>query len=169
MLTVFGEQVFGGSGSGGQSGILYSMRGLGAAVGPIAAWRLLGGETRGMVRSIGIGFCVSAVSYSFFSQAPTLQVAAVCVFCAHCGGAVQWVFSTSLLHRYVDDNFRGRVFSAEMALMTLFVTLSTWSTGRALDLGTDPRTIALFLSFLFLLPGCLWLAYTLFLPGVSKS
>ena len=112
MLTVFGEQVFGGDGSGGQSGILYSMRGLGAAVGPILAWRLLGDEPKGMYRAIGLGFCVSAVSYFFFSQAPTIAVASVCVLCAHCS-AVQWVFSTSLLHRYVDDNFRGSIFCGD--------------------------------------------------------
>ena len=161
MLTVFGEQVFAGDRNlaGGQSGILYSMRGLGAALGPILAWRLLGDHVRGMFRAIGYGFCVSAVSYFLFSQSPTLFLASICVLCAHCGGAVQWVFSTSLLHRFVDDRYRGRVFSAEMALMTVFVCCSTWGTGQALSVGADPRTIVLVLSLLFLIPGFLWLVY----------
>lgn len=158
MLTVFGEQVFTGNRSGGGSGILYSMRGLGAAVGPLLAWRLFGDEKRGMQWAIGLGFIVSAVSYFFFSMAPAIGIAAIFVFFAHCGGSVQWVFSTSLLHRTVDSGFRGRVFAAEMALMTLFVSVSTWSTGQALDLGFAPRNIAAVLSFLFLVPGMLWIA-----------
>jgi len=157
MLTVFGEQVFASGGPGGKSGILYSMRGLGAAVGPMLAWRLLGDEEKGMQWAIGLGFIVSALSYLSFAMAPTLTLAAFFVFCAHCGGAVQWVFSTSLLHRNIDSRFRGRVFAAEMALMTLFVSVSTWATGQAMDLGYEPRKIVVVLSLLFFLPGLLWL------------
>ena len=158
MLTVFGEQVFAGGGTGGGSGILYSMRGLGAAVGPILAWHLFGDEQKGMQWAIGLGFIVSGVSYLLFAGAPFIALAAVFVFFAHCGGAVQWVFSTSLLHRTIDARFRGRVFAAEMALMTLFVSVSTWSTGRALDYGYTPREIVFVLSLLFFVPGVLWLA-----------
>jgi len=45
-----------------------------------------------------------------------------------------------------------------MALMTLFVSVSTWSTGQALDLGYAPRDIVTVLSVLFFLPGFLWLS-----------
>ncbi|MDH3327829.1 MAG: MFS transporter [Desulfobulbaceae bacterium] len=159
MLTVFGEQVFTGGGSGGQSGILYSMRGLGAAIGPIVAWRLFGDEQKGMQWAIGLGFIVSAFSYLLFAMAPTIALASIFVLCAHCGGSVQWVFSTSLLHRTIDSRFRGRVFAAEMALMTLFISVSTWSTGQALDLGYAPRDIVTVLSVLFFLPGLLWLSH----------
>jgi predicted MFS family arabinose efflux permease len=156
MLTVFGEQVFAGGGSGGGSGILYSMRGLGAAIGPILAWRLFGDQMQGMRRAIGLGFIVSGFFYLLFSRAPTLGTAAMFVLCAHCGGSVQWVFSTALLHRTIDSRFRGRVFAAEMALMTLFLSLSTWTTGYALDLGVNPRTVVAVLSVLFFVPGLLW-------------
>ena len=164
MLTVFGEQVFGEGGQGGRSGILYSMRGLGAAIGPILAWRIFGDEERGMQWAIGLGFIVSAFFYLFFSRAPSLGLAAFFVFGAHCGGAVQWVFSTALLHRTIDPRFRGRVFAAEMALMTFFISISTWSTGHALDMGYAPRNIVMVLSVLFFVPGLLWSA-RLFLQG----
>ena len=36
---------------------------------------------------------------------------------AHSGGSIAWVFSTTLLQKYTDDKFRGRVFSAEFAFM----------------------------------------------------
>lgn len=159
MLTIFGEQVLTQNGQGGLSGVLFSMRGLGAAVGPIVAWRLFGDGLVPMRRAIGAAFFISSVSYLLFSQAPNIYAAAVCVFFGHIGGAIQWVFSTTLLHHRVEDRFRGRVFAAEMALLTLILSLSTWCTGLALDLGFHPRTIVIVLALLFLLPGTSWLLY----------
>jgi hypothetical protein len=135
------------------------MRGLGAAVGPILAWRLFGDGVVSMRRAIGAAFFISSLSYLLFSQAPTLVFAAVCVFFGHVGGAIQWVFSTTLLHRRVDDRFRGRVFAAEMGLLTLVLSLSTWCTGLALDHGINPRTIVVILALLFMLPGITWFCY----------
>ncbi len=158
MLTYFGEQVFAENGRGGLSGVLYSMRGLGAAVGPLLAWRFFGDTLAGMRRAIGLAFFISSVAYLGFSQAPTLLVASVCVFWGHVGGSIQWVFSTTLLHRQVDAGFRGRVFAAEMGLLTLVLSISTWCTGMALDQGIAPRIVVIALALLFLLPGCAWIA-----------
>ncbi len=159
MLTVFGEQVFSKGGNGGLSGVLYSMRGLGAAVGPILAWRLFGDSLWAMRRAIGAAFFISSIAYICFSQAPTLVVASLFVFLGHIGGSIQWVFSTTLLHRIVDPRFRGRVFAAEMGFLTLVLSLSTWATGAALDSGYSPRAIVLALALLFLVPGSAWLFY----------
>ena len=159
MLTVFGEQVFAENGQGGLSGVLFSMRGLGAAVGPVLAWRLFGDGVVSMRRAIGAAFFISSFSYLLFSLSPTLAFAALCVFFGHIGGAIQWVFSTTLLHRRVEDRFRGRVFAAEMGLLTLVLSLSTWCTGQALDMGIDPRTIVKILALLFVLPGISWFLY----------
>ncbi len=159
LLTVFGEQVFSQSGQGGLSGVLYSMRGAGAAVGPILAWRVMGDSTPAMRKTIGMAFFISSVSYLLFSQAPTIVWASLCVFLGHIGGAIQWVFSTTLLHRLVDSRFRGRVFAAEMALLTLVLSLSTWLTGVALDSGLNPRSIVIVLALLFWFPGSIWLLY----------
>jgi predicted MFS family arabinose efflux permease len=159
LLTWFGERVFSGFGEGSGSGILYACRGLGAAIGPILAWRLFGESRNEMYRAIGLAFYVSATAYLLFSQAPSLLIGAVFVLLGHLGGSVQWVFSTNLLQRQVPDRFRGRVFAAEMALLTLVLSLSTWFTGAALDHGVDPRTVAIRLALLFLLPGSLWIGW----------
>jgi MFS family permease len=160
MLTVFGEQVFAaGHGQGSNSGILYSARGLGAAVGPLLAWRLLGETRPAMSRAIGYSFFVASAAYLLFAQAPTLAWAAIFVFCGHLGGAVQWVFSTTLLQKMVEDRFRGRVFAAEMAFLTLVLSFSTYFTGAALENGTEPRTVVLRLALLFILPGLVWTIY----------
>jgi len=162
LLTWFGEQVFAGFGAGSGSGILYSARGLGAAIGPILAWHLLGEGRESMYRAIGWAFLVASGAYLLFSQAGGLLAGAAFVLLGHLGGSVQWVFSTNLLQRLVPDRFRGRVFAAEMALLTLVLSLSTWFTGAALDHGVDPRTVAVRLALLFLFPCLLWTGWLLF-------
>jgi len=157
MLTVFGEQVFAVKGAPGTgSGLLYSFRGLGAALGPILAWRLLGEQRRDMYRGISLSFFLSAAAYLLFSRAPSLAIALPFVMLGHIGGSIQWVFSSTLLQQTVPDAFRGRVFAAEMALLTLVLSLSTYLTGLFLDAGQSPRTVAAGLALLFLLPGTFW-------------
>jgi MFS family permease len=159
LLTVFGEQIFSTGGQGGKSGVFYSVRGIGAAIGPILAWHYLGETRKAMYRAISLSFFISSGAYILFSQAPTLAWAIPCVLVGHLGGSIQWVFSTTLLQQIVPDQFRGRVFAAEMALLTLVLSFSTYFTGLGLDRGVDPRLITLRLALIFLLPGTFWMAY----------
>ncbi len=64
---------------------------------------------------------------------------------AHFGGSILWVFSTVLLQMEVPDAFRGRVFAAELALVTLTSSMSSYLTGHALDGGASPRSVSLWL------------------------
>ena len=92
--------------------------------------------------------------------APTLALAATCVLLAHFGGSILWVFSTVLLQLEVPDRFRGRVFAAELALVTLVTSLSSYLTAYALDRhGWSPRALSFTLGALFLVPGILWLLF----------
>jgi len=159
LLTWFGENIFSGIGAGSGSGILYSFRGIGAALGPILAWRLFGETRSAMYRAIGLSFFTASFAYLLFSQSQHIMIGALFVLLGHLGGSVQWVFSTNLLQRVVPDQFRGRVFAAEMAMLTFILSLSTWFTGAALDNGLNPRTIAVRLALLFLIPGILWTVY----------
>jgi hypothetical protein len=112
-----------------------------------------------MYRSIGLAFFISAGAYVLFSQAPNLIWAVPFVLLGHIGGAIQWVFSTTLLQQIVPDPFRGRVFAAEMALLTLILSLSTYFTGLGLDHDIDPRLLTLRLALIFLIPGTFWLIH----------
>lgn len=159
LLTVFGEQVFSTGGEGGRSGILYSVRGIGAALGPILAWHYLGETRKAMYRSISFAFFIASGAYLLFAQAPSLLWALPFVLLGHIGGSIQWVFSTTLLQQIVPDSFRGRVFAAEMALLTLILSLSTYFTGLGLDHGVDPRLLTMRLALIFLLPGTFWMLY----------
>jgi len=159
LLTIFGERVFPiGGGSAGGIGVLYGARGVGAGLGPIALRWILGTEPRRLRRAIGPAFFVVGVFYVALSGAPNLWVAALCVLCAHFGGSILWVFSTVLLQLEVPDRFRGRVFAAELALVTLISSASSYWTGRQLDrAGWSPRALAFALGILFCIPGGLWL------------
>jgi len=159
LLTVFGEQVFSSGGQGGKSGILYSVRGIGAALGPILAWHYFGETRKAMYRSISFSFFIASGAYILFALAPTLLWAIPCVLAGHIGGSIQWVFSTTLLQQIVPDQFRGRVFAAEMALLTLILSFSTYFTGLGLDHGVDPRLLTMRLAIIFLLPGTFWVIY----------
>ena len=159
LLTVFGEQVFTTGGHGVGSGILYSFRGVGAALGPLLAWHILGESRNAMYRGICFSYFVVCAAYMAFARAPGILWAIPCVFIGHLGGSTQWVFSTTLLQESVPDQFRGRVFAAEMAMLTFILSLSTYFTGMALDTGSHPRVVATRLALIFLLPGAFWGLY----------
>jgi MFS family permease len=160
LLTVFGQRVFplaGGSAAG--IGVLYGARGVGAALGPIALRWILGQEPRTLRRAIGPAFFMVGVFYVALAGATSLTAAALCVLCAHFGGSILWVFSTVLLQLEVPDRFRGRVFAAELAFVTLITSLSSYLTAFGLDrIGWSPRTLALILGASFCIPGGIWLA-----------
>jgi MFS family permease len=159
LLTIFGQRVFPvGLGSAGGIGILYGARGVGAGLGPIALRWIVGQDPRRLRRTIGPAFFMVGFFYVALAGAPTLWIAALCVLLAHFGGAILWVFSTVLLQLEVPDRFRGRVFAAELALVTLMSSGSSYWTGYQLDhAGWSPRQLALALGLMFCLPGVIWL------------
>jgi MFS family permease len=161
LLAVFGQRVFPiGQGSAAGIGVLYGARGVGAGLGPIALRWILGQQPARLRRTIGPAFFMVGAFYMALAGAPTLALAATCVLLAHFGGSILWVFSTVLLQLEVPDRFRGRVFAAELALVTLVTSLSSYFTANALDRhGWSPRALSFTLGALFLVPGILWLLF----------
>lgn len=160
LLAVFGERIFpvGGSSAIG-IGVLFAARGIGTAVGPIAARRLAGDAPRRMQRLIGVAFLLGGVGYIAFGGARNFIFALLVLMVAHAGGSILWVFSTVLLQQTVEDRFRGRVFAAELALLTLTMAASNYITGELMDrFGYSPRTVTIAIGIIFLIPGIVWLA-----------
>src|SRR5215210_9329562 len=158
LLAVFGERIFpfGRSAATG-IGVLFTARGIGTAVGPIVARRLSGEGNRRMQASIGIAFLIGGVFYILFGRATSFIFALVVLGIAHCGGSILWVFSTVILQRAVVDNFRGRVFAAELALLTLTMAASNYVTGELLDrFQISPRIVTVGIGAFFMLPGIVW-------------
>jgi MFS family permease len=158
LLAVFGEKIFpvGGSPATG-IGVLFAARGIGTAVGPIVARRIAGEGKVRMQNSIGIAFLIGGLFYIAFGATSSFIVALIVLGIAHCGGSILWVFSTVLLQREVEDEFRGRVFAAELALLTFTMAISNYVTGEMLDrVAFSPRVIAIGLGTFFVLPGIAW-------------
>jgi MFS family permease len=158
LLAVFGERIFpvGNSAATG-IGVLFAARGIGTAVGPIVARRVSGEGKERMQASIGIAFLIGGLFYIAFGASTSFVFALLVLGIAHCGGSILWVFSTVLLQRGVEDSFRGRVFAAELALLTLTMAASNYATGEMLDrFKLSPRLVTIGIGIFFVVPGVLW-------------
>jgi len=158
LLAVFGERIFPVGKNAAQGiGVLFAARGIGTAVGPIVARRISGEANTRMQTSIGLAFMLAGAFYIAFGSATSFVFALVVLGIAHCGGSIIWVFSTVILQRTVEDNFRGRVFAAELALVTLTMAASNYLTGELLDrYQISPRIVTIGIGTFFLLPGITW-------------
>jgi predicted MFS family arabinose efflux permease len=158
LLPVFGERVFvvGASAAAGMS-VLYFARGVGTAAGPLIVRRFYGETRAQMRRAIGFSFVVAGAFYVSFGSSASFALALLWLAVAHMAGSTLWVCSTVLLQATVEDEFRGRVFAAELMLMTLAMAASNYATGEALDrFNYSPRAVAAAIGIFFTLPGVLW-------------
>ncbi|MGE0448508.1 MAG: MFS transporter [Vicinamibacterales bacterium] len=170
LLSVFGHRVFPVAGSTAAGiGVLYGARGVGAGLAPLTLRFILGQSPAMMRRAIGPAYFIVGGFYVALAAAGSLPMAAACVLLAHFGGSMLWVFSTVLLQMEVPDAYRGRVFAAELALVTLTSSISSYVTGFALDvLGWSPRALSSVIGVGFAVPGVLWLIWNWRLPQVAE-
>jgi len=110
-----------------------------------------------MQSAIGIGFVIGGAFYIAFGVSQSFGLALLFLAIAHAGGSILWVFSTVLLQQQVEDKFRGRVFAAELALLTLTMAGSNYLVGELMDrFGFSVRVITVGVGTFFLLPGLIW-------------
>jgi MFS family permease len=160
LLAVFGERIFPvGKSAATGIGVLFAARGIGTAIGPIVARRIAGEGKKRLQASIGIAFLIGGIFYIAFGASTSFIFALVVLGIAHTGGSILWVFSTVLLQRAVEDSFRGRVFAAELALLTLTMAASNYVTGELLDrFQISPRVVTIGIGVFFVMPGVAWFA-----------
>ena len=158
LLAVFGEKIFPVAGKPAVGiGVLYAARGIGTAIGPVLMRRIAGETRANMQTGIGFAFIVGGLFYAAFGVATGFVLAIILLMIAHAGGSVVWVNSTVLLQRAVEYDFRGRVFAAEFALLTLTMAASNYLVGELLDrFHFSPRAVTVGIGIFFLLPGLLW-------------
>jgi MFS family permease len=155
LLAVFGTSVFHAGDAG--IGLLFAARGLGALAGPFIARAVVGTEDRGLLLGITASLAVVSGSYALFPLAPSLWIAALLVFLAHCGGGGQWTLSTLGLQRATPDAIRGRLFSLDYGLVTLVIALSTIVAGQLAD-AVAPDVAVWTMVGLIVLAGAGWIA-----------
>jgi len=158
LLAVFGERIFPVAGKAATGiGVLFTARGIGTAVGPFIARRWAGETRTQMQTAIGIGFLTGGVFYLGFGVSGNFVLALLCLAIAHAGGSILWVFSTVLLQRATEDQFRGRVFAAELGLATLTMAASNYVVGELMDrFGFSPRVVTAGVGIFFMMPGIIW-------------
>ena len=122
MLALLGEQLSPDAPAVGM-GLLYSARGLGTGIGPVAMRRYLPDE-RKWPAMLGLSIIVSGVGYLVIGSIPwTVGLVALVVF-AHAPSGANWVASTVLLQKRTEDRFRGRVFATEWLTIALTDSVS---------------------------------------------
>lgn len=136
--------------------LLISARGVGALFGPMISGAWAGERTERLRAGILIGFLVAAAGYMSLSWAPSLGVAFACVVLANFGMSSNWVFSTTLLQTCTEDRFRGRVFAAEIGLLTLTIAISGYVAGLSNDWGVPVRVLAFANGAIALVPAAAW-------------
>ncbi|MDQ3938716.1 MAG: MFS transporter [Chloroflexota bacterium] len=156
LLAVFGSGVFAAGDAG--IGILFAARGLGALSGPFIGRAIVGTQDRGLLLGIGGSLVVVVIAYGVFPLAPTIWLAAMAVFVAHCGAGAQWTLSTLGLQRATPDHLRGRLFSFDYGLVTLVITASTLLAGTLSDT-LEPVLAVWVMVALIAAAGTLWVTF----------
>jgi MFS family permease len=123
LLTSLASTRFGGG--DGTLGLLLGGRGVGVVLGPMVAGRLgATKEVSGILRACGLSCLVYGSMYFLVGHAPYLWLAFVLTALAHLGGGTQWTLSTYGLNANTPDEFRGRIGSADFALVSLSMSVS---------------------------------------------
>lgn len=115
-------------------GLFFFARGVGTGLGPILARTLFKNEER-WPRLIGQLIMVSGLFY--ITVGLTLEMylglTVLLVICAHCASGANWVLSTIMMQRWVEDEVRGRVFSADMLILSVAFSCSTSVAGYLME------------------------------------
>jgi hypothetical protein len=135
---------------------LMGARGLGSLIGPLAGARWAGQQVGRLRLGVLLGFLTFGAGYlalAWLSWAPAAYAA---VILSHMGGAMVWVFSTTLLQLMSEDRFRGRVFAAELGFCTAVLGTTAFAAGWLLDRGVSIRTLIAATAGLTFAGGALW-------------
>lgn len=115
-------------------GLFFFARGVGTGLGPILARTLFKNEER-WPRLIGQLIMVSGLFYITvgLTLEMYLSLTVLLVVCAHCASGANWVLSTIMMQRWVEDEVRGRVFSADMLILSVAFSCSTSVAGYLME------------------------------------
>lgn len=134
-------------------GLFFFARGVGTGLGPILARAFLKNE-EAWPSFVGYLIVVSGMVYFLvgMSVSYALWITVLLVILAHSASGANWVLSTIMMQQWVEDEVRGRVFSADMLILSVAFSTSTSVAGYLMehtDLGIQ-RGIMLFSSVMVL-------------------
>ncbi len=136
--------------------LLLGARGVGALLGPLLTASWAGHWKHRLEVAILWGYLAAAAGYGLLGVSGHLWQACLCVALAHFGSSIVWVFSTTLLQMQSDDEFRGRVFAADLCLFMITIAAGAYLAGRFVDWGFAARNVASAAGVLMLIPTVWW-------------
>ena len=142
-------------------GLFFFARGVGTGLGPILARAYLKDE-EAWPALIGYLIALSGLIYFLvgLSVPYALWTTVVLVIFAHSASGANWVLSTVMMQRWVEDEVRGRVFSVDMMILSVAFSISTTVAGYLMentDLGI--RNGILMFSSVMVLSGLIFSAW----------
>jgi len=138
-------------------GLMFTAFGVGAVLGPLISNRFGSASTIWLRRAILVGFVCMPLAWLIVGIAPALPVALAGCVLRGVGGSINWTYSDVLLQMTVPNHLLGRVFAFNIAIFTLAVSISLWTTGFVTDaFHLHPRTIVLLLAAGSLVPLVVW-------------
>jgi hypothetical protein len=162
VLPVFGNGLFSATAGPIWIGLMYSARGVGSLIGSLGLRRVFGDTQPAMRLALGLSLAIMGLSYVALGFAPNIWLAALAALGGGIGVGGIWVNSSTLSQLTTDQYIRGRLFSAEFALMTLTVTVMSLVAGGVGDLGLlDARGIAVASGLLLAIPLSVWVTTAL--------
>ncbi len=155
------ENIFPLNGNGTLTlGLVYAATGLGTALGPILLRQWIGDSRAASLRAITIGFVMLILGVTGLGLANLLSVVLVMTVVRGIGSGAVWVFSSALLQKIVTDEYRGRVFSFEFAVLTLTQSFSVLWAGFAMDsLGMGVQQVLLSMGLAGVAMLLIWLIF----------
>ena len=151
-----------GAGGSISLGLIYVMSGIGSGIGPILGRNWARDRDRRLRLMIALGYLCAFGGFLISATLISFPVILLGGLLRGIGGGLIWVLGTQLLLQIVPNEVRGRVFSTEFALYTLFAAVSSGGTGWLIDTNMGVDQVLLLGCALLILPTALWLLWIFF-------
>ncbi len=151
-----------GDGGSISLGLIYVMSGIGSGIGPILGRHWARDRDRRLRLMIALGYVCAIAGFLISATLASLPIILFGGFLRGIGGGLIWVLGTQLLLQIVPNEVRGRVFSTEFAMYTLFAAVSSGISGTLIDSSLGVTGILLLGSALLVVPTVLWCLWIFF-------
>lgn len=151
-----------GDGGSISLGLMYVSSGIGSGIGPILGRYWARDRGRQLRLAIAIGYACCLFGFLITSTLASFYIVLAGGFLRGIGGGLVWVLGTQLLLQIVPNQVRGRVFSTEFAMYTLFSALSSGTIGVLIDSSLGISGILLLGSGLLVIPILIWSLWIVF-------
>lgn len=162
-----------GEGGSISLGLIYVSVGIGTGIGPILGRHWAQDRNQRLRLMIAFGYICSLLGLLITSTLASFPTVLLGAFLRGNGGGIIWVLGTQLLLQTLPNQVRGRVFSTEFAMYTLFSALSSGAIGVLVDSSLGVSGILLLISGLLLIPILLWIVWIAFgkrdAPGIEEA